>query len=95
MVPTLIRTLAAMGIADLPRKISTLSLRHRYRDIEIPLLVVSGADDTLTSTCDSLELAVDAPNAQLVLYADDDHCAMGHAEHWSATSTRFLREHLA
>ncbi|WP_415973849.1 alpha/beta hydrolase family protein [Rhodococcus sp. 077-4] len=94
MVSTLIKTLGATGIADLAHKTSKLSLRHRYRDIEIPLLVINGAQDTLASTRDSLELAVDAPNAQLVLYADDDHCAMGNAERWSALSTRFLREHL-
>ncbi|MGV9662170.1 hypothetical protein ACWDUL_25210 [Nocardia niigatensis] len=28
------------------------------------------------------------------LYADDDHCAMGHAVHWSELSVRFLRDHL-
>ncbi|MBY4274928.1 alpha/beta hydrolase [Rhodococcus fascians] len=94
MISTLIRTLGATGILDLVRKTSKMSLRHRYRDIDIPLLVINGAADTLASTRDSIELAVDAPNAQLVLYADDDHCAMGNAEHWSALSTRFLRENL-
>jgi esterase FrsA len=94
MISALIRTLGATGILDLARKTSKMSLRHRYRDIDIPLLVINGAADTLASTRDSIELAVDAPNAELVLYADDDHCAMGNAEHWSALSTRFLREHL-
>ncbi|TFI42550.1 alpha/beta hydrolase [Rhodococcus sp. 1R11] len=94
MVSTLVRTLGATGTADLMRKISTLSLRDRYRDIDIPLLVINGAEDTLASTRDSIELAIGAPHAQLVLYAQDDHCAMGNAEHWSALSTRFLREHL-
>jgi esterase FrsA len=94
MISALIRTLGATGILDLARKTSKMSLRHRYRDIDIPLLVINGAADTLASTRDSIELAVDAPNAELVLSADDDHCAMGNAEHWSALSTRFLREHL-
>ncbi|MET8426048.1 hypothetical protein [Nocardia sp. NPDC004860] len=30
----------------------------------------------------------------LDVYADDDHCAMGHAVQWSELSVRFLRDHL-
>ena len=94
MVSTLCNTLGATGTADLSRKVSKLSLRQSYCDISIPLLVINGARDTLASTRDSIDLAIDAPNAQLVLYADDDHCAMGNAEQWSALSTRFLCDHL-
>ena len=94
MLSTLSRALGATSTAGLLRKVSKLSLRQLYRDIGIPLLVINGAQDTLASTRDSIDLAVAAPNAQLVLYADDDHCAMGNAEHWSLLSTRFLCEHL-
>jgi esterase FrsA len=79
---------------DLSRKLGTFSLAKRYCDMRIPLLVVNGAHDTLADTQDSIDLAIGAPYGQLVLYADDDHCAMGHAEQWSELSTRFLREHL-
>jgi esterase FrsA len=88
------RTLGATSMPDLSRKLGTFSLANRYRDMRIPLLVVNGAHDTLADTQDSIDLAIGAPYGQLVLYADDDHCAMGHAEQWSELSTRFLREHL-
>jgi len=29
-----------------------------------------------------------------VLYAEDDHCAMGHAQQWSELSMRLLHDHL-
>jgi esterase FrsA len=81
-------------MADMSRKLAKFSLAQHYRKIEIPLLVINGARDTLISTQDSIDLAIGAPHAQLVLYDGDDHCAMGHAEQWSDLSTRFLREHL-
>ncbi|AHH19927.1 hypothetical protein NONO_c51430 [Nocardia nova SH22a] len=94
MVPTLVSTLGAGGTADLTRKMAEFSLTQHYRHIDIPLLVINGARDTLAETQDSIDIAVGAPDAQLVLYADDDHCAMGHAEHWSALSAKFLHDHL-
>jgi esterase FrsA len=94
MVSTLSRTVAAASTVDLSRKLSSLSLAQHYRKIPIPLLVINGARDTLASTQDSIDIAAGAPHGQLVLYADDDHCAMGHAEHWSELSLRFLRDHL-
>ncbi|WP_063040040.1 alpha/beta hydrolase family protein [Nocardia pseudovaccinii] len=94
MVSTLSHTVGASGTADLSRKLAKLSLAQHYRKIAIPLLVINGARDTLASTQDSIDLAVAAPNAQLVLYAEDDHCAMGNAQHWSALATRFLHDHL-
>ena len=94
MVSTLASTVGASSMVDLSRKMASLSLERLYRSIEIPLLVINGARDTLISTQDSIDLAVEAPNAQLVLYADDDHCAMGNAQHWSDLSARFLHDHL-
>ncbi|MFI1919601.1 alpha/beta hydrolase family protein [Nocardia sp. NPDC020380] len=95
MISTLASTLGATGTADLSRKLAKLSLAQLYRHTEIPLLVINGAHDTLASTQDSIDLAAEAPNAQLVLYAGDDHCAMGHAQQWSALSARFLSDHLS
>ncbi|RDI51657.1 alpha/beta hydrolase family protein [Nocardia mexicana] len=95
MVSTLSNTLGAGNTADLARRLRNLSLTELCRRIEIPLLVINGARDTLVSTRDSIDIAIDAANAQLVLYADDDHCAMGNAEHWSALTARFLADHLA
>jgi len=94
IVSTLRNTTAATSMADMSRKLAKFSLAQHYRDIEIPLLVINGSHDTLISTQDSIDLAIGAPHAQLVLYEGDDHCAMGHAEEWSELSTRFLRDHL-
>ncbi|MFE6925247.1 alpha/beta hydrolase family protein [Nocardia sp. NPDC057663] len=94
MVSTLRNATGSASIHEMAGKLRELSIAHLYRHIDIPLLVVNGADDTLLSTQDSIDIAIGAPKAQLVLYADDDHCAMGHSEEWSALSVRFLREHL-
>ncbi|MFB8007094.1 alpha/beta hydrolase family protein [Nocardia sp. NPDC056000] len=94
MISTLNSTLGTRGTLELTRELAKLSLAQLYRRIDIPLLVINGAQDTLASTQDSIDIAIGAPNAQLVLYADDDHCAMGNAEHWSALSATFLRDHL-
>ncbi|MGX1804530.1 alpha/beta hydrolase family protein [Nocardia sp. NPDC055321] len=94
MVTALATTLGATGTADLSRRLAKLSLAQHYRRIDVPLLVINGARDTLADTRDSVDLAAGAPDAHLVLYADDDHCAMGHAEHWAALSARFLADHL-
>jgi esterase FrsA len=94
MVSTFRDTTAAKGMPELRRRMSKLSLAQHYRNIQIPLLVINGAHDTLISTKDSIDIAIGAPLAQLVLYDGDDHCAMGHAEQWSELSMRFLHDHL-
>jgi esterase FrsA len=94
IVSTLRNTTGATSMADMSRKLAKFSLAQHYRKIEIPLLVINGAHDTLISTQDSIDLAIGAPQAELVLYDGDDHCAMGHAEQWSELSMRFLRDHL-
>jgi len=94
IVSTLRNTTSATSMADMSRKLAKFSLAQHYRKIQIPLLVINGSRDTLISTQDSIELAIGAPHAQLVLYDGDDHCAMGHAKEWSELSTRFLRGHL-
>jgi esterase FrsA len=94
MVSTFRDTTAATSMTELSRKMTKLSLAQHYRNIPIPLLVINGAHDTLISTQDSIDIAIGAPHAQLVLYEGDDHCAMGHAEQWSELSMRFVRSHL-
>ncbi|MEV0062728.1 alpha/beta hydrolase [Nocardia sp. NPDC050718] len=94
MVSTLREATGSATLREMAGKLRALSIAHLYRHIDIPLLVINGADDTLLSTQDSVDIAIGAPRAQLVLYADDDHCAMGHSDEWSALSVRFLREHL-
>jgi esterase FrsA len=83
------RTLLTMS-----HRLRALSLRRRYADADVPLLVVNGDHDTLLSTQDSVDLAREAPDATLLLYPGDDHCAMGHYREWLDASQRFLGEHL-
>ncbi len=93
MVSTLRNATGAANIADTSRKLAAMSLSD-YSRIPIPLLVINGADDTLVSTRDSIDLAIGAPKGLLVLYDEDDHCAMGHAEEWARLAQDFLRGHL-
>jgi esterase FrsA len=94
MVSTFRDSTAAKSMPELSRKMAKLSLAQHYHGIDIPLLVINGAHDTLISTQDSIDIAIGAPHAQLVLYEGDDHCAMGHAEQWSELSMRFVHDHL-
>lgn len=79
---------------DLARRLRALSLRDRYATIPIPLLVINGDSDTLVSTQDSIDLAQGAPQGELVLYPDDDHCAMGHYDEWLGLTQQWLADNL-
>ncbi len=83
------------ALLTMSHRLRTLSLRRRYRDVRVPLLVVNGDHDTLLSTQDSVDLAAQAPGASLLLYPDDDHCAMGHYRDWLDASQEWLVQHLA
>lgn len=95
IVSTIQRTIGAGGLVDMMGKVKQLTLRDHLPRITLPLLVINGAKDTLVRVEDSVDIATYAPNAQLVLYADDDHCAMKNAEAWFGLAVRFLREQLA
>ena len=90
----LANTVGAAHPIDLMGKLKALSIRDLYRRITIPLLVINGDRDTLMSTQDSVDLADAAENASLLLYPDDDHCAMGHYRQWLDHSQRWLVDHL-
>lgn len=94
ILETLRRTTGATGLADLGRRLHALSLKSRYPDIKVPLLVINGDADTLVSTQDSVDIAEAVPNGELILYPNDDHCAMGHYSEWLATSVDWLQRHL-
>ncbi|QKT07842.1 alpha/beta hydrolase [Gordonia sp. X0973] len=94
MVSTLRNAAGAKSLADTTKKLAAMSIADYYPRIPIPLLVINGADDTLVSTQDSIDIAIGAPYGQLVLYDGDDHCAMGHADEWMRLSQDFLRDHL-
>lgn len=90
----LAKTAGAAHPIDLIGKLKALSIRDRYRHITIPLLVINGDHDTLMSTQDSVDLADTATNASLLLYPNDDHCAMGHYRQWLDFSQQWLLDHL-
>lgn len=94
MVWTLLKTLGASSPIDLSHKLSDFAVTELCSRISAQLLVINGAHDTLVDTQDSIDIAAAAPDALLALYAGDDHCAMGNAEHWSPLAARFLRDHL-
>lgn len=78
MLSALSATFGARNLLDLGAKVRGLSIKNDYGRIDIPLLVINGDTDTLASTQDSVDLAEAAPYGELLLYPDDDHCAMGH-----------------
>lgn len=94
IVRALSNTTGASSLMDLGQKLRGLSLRDRYQEIKMPLLVINGDTDTLISTQDSVDLAAGAQQATLVLYPDDDHCAMGHYSEWMDMSQEWLGQHL-
>jgi len=94
MLWTLQQTTGARNPLDLGRTLSTLSLRHLYREIPIPILAINGDTDTLVPTQDSVDLAQAAPLGELKLYPNDDHCAMGHYDESTGYATGWLSRHL-
>lgn len=94
VLQTLRNTTGATSLVDLGRRLHALSLQALYPDIAVPLLVINGDTDTLVSTQDSVDLATAVPNSELILYPDDDHCAMGHYTEWLGYSVDWLQRHL-
>lgn len=94
MLTTLRSTLGARNLADLAHRLQALSLKDVYRRIPVPVLAINGDADTLVSTRDTVDLAAGAPHAELLLYPDDDHCAMGHYTAWLDAATSWLQRRL-
>lgn len=94
IIDALAQVTGATTPIGLLRRLRRLSLRARYADITQPLLVINGDDDTLLSTRDSIELAAGAAQAELRLYAGDDHCAMANYRDWLDYSQAWLARHL-
>lgn len=91
IISALADTLGARNPVQLLRALRALSIRDLYSHITIPLLVINGDCDTLLSTQDSVDIADVAPRATLLLYPDDDHCAMRHYRDWLDHSQHWLR----
>ena len=94
IVQALLHTTGSTSLHGLMRKLRSLSLRWLYPQIDIPLLVINGDNDTLLSTRDSIDLAAQARQGTLKLYPDDDHCAMAHYNEWLDLSQAWMRRHL-
>lgn len=94
MLSTLEHTVGAPQPWAMALRLHRLSLRRRYGAITAPMLVINGERDTLASTRDSIDLAEAAPLGELVLYPDDDHCAMGHYHQWLDLTIDWLERQL-
>ncbi|MER7912756.1 alpha/beta hydrolase [Streptomyces sp. NPDC096068] len=94
MLWTLKKTTGAKSLAGLGRRLKSFDIKRLYGEIAVPLLVINGDSDTLISTQDSIDLAEAAPHGELMLYPDDDHCAMGHYSAWLELATHWIAEHL-
>lgn len=90
---TMSSTLRAKNKLDLGQKLHALSIPHLYKQITQPLLAINGADDTLLSSQDTVDLAREA-NGTLLLYPGDDHCAMEHYVIWQRHMTTWLKDQL-
>ncbi len=94
MLWTLQHTVGAHSLLGLGHRLRALSIKRLYGEITIPILAINGDTDTLVSTQDTVDLARRAPRGELLLYPDDDHCAMGHYTEWLDHSTQWLERHL-
>lgn len=94
IISALSDTLGATGPLHLLRSLKALSIQDRYAHIAIPLLSINGDHDTLMATQDTIDLADTAPRGELLLYPDDDHCAMRHYRDWLDHSQNWLITHL-
>jgi pimeloyl-ACP methyl ester carboxylesterase len=50
-----------------------LKLGERVKDVKVPTLVITGDDDRIVSTADSIRLASELPNAELVVIPNCGH----------------------
>ena len=94
LVDTMKRTVGATNLLSLARRLHPLSTTALHRQITAPVLAVNGDRDTLADPRDTVELAREAPNGELLLYPGDDHCAMGNYTAWFDHSTSWLVEKL-
>lgn len=84
IISVLKKVTGAGDLKSLQERLGALSFDKGdlYRDIKCPMLIINGDNDTLVGTKDSIILNARVPRSFLKLYADDDHCAMGHYEEW-------------
>ncbi|KAE8381796.1 Alpha/Beta hydrolase protein [Aspergillus bertholletiae] len=91
IVRSLFNVVGADGIQAL--MMSLHSLHPCQADIErihCPVLAINGERDTLVSTQDTIDLANWVPRSELMLFPDDDHCAIGHIREWQEHSSEWL-----
>ncbi|HEY5532315.1 MAG TPA: alpha/beta hydrolase [Candidatus Anoxymicrobiaceae bacterium] len=74
----------ATDLQSLQKRLGDLSfdIGNLYSAIKCPMLIINGDNDTLVGTEDSIILNARVERSFLKLYADDDHCAMGHYDEW-------------
>lgn len=95
VVRTLFRVVGARTLLDLKKSLHGITpSRADVESIDCNVLAVNGENDTLISTQDTIDLATWAPNSELLLYPDDDHCAMGHIRECLEYGSQWLDKNL-
>jgi pimeloyl-ACP methyl ester carboxylesterase len=90
------RTFADMGdndhvaLAAYLRAAREAVVREKLAEVDLPVLIVNGADDTLVGSPDELAAAI--PGAELVLIPDKDHLSVVADERFKQAVVQFLTE---
>ena len=93
------KVLGAHSIISLVKALKSLSFNQNNGDIfnkiNIPMMVINGDKDTLIPTSDSVTLSKKVKGAELKLYENDDHCAIGHYEEMICFSVDWIEKTLS
>ena len=89
------RRLDAPTLREILMSASTLDLRPRLRDLQAPLLIVTGERDTFApASTVGRPMKAQAPDAELVVLREGTHASLfGHAAVIADAIDRFLRAH--
>ncbi|KAL1850270.1 hypothetical protein Plec18170_006965 [Paecilomyces lecythidis] len=95
VVRALFNIVGAGGLQALRMSLHSLCpCRADIERIHCPVLAINGERDTLVSVQDTIDLANWAPRSELLLFPDDDHCAMGHIRDWQEFCAEWLMKTL-
>ena len=81
------------GLWELTKAGENLNLKARLKDVTQPTLVITGDDDRIVPTADSVRLASELPNAELVVLPQCGHVPQEECpEPWLVAVTRFVEQ---
>lgn len=98
IVTAMKKVLGAHSFIDLVKTLKSLSFNNNdgelFNKIKIPMMVINGDKDTLVPTGDSVTLSEKVKGAELKLYENDDHCAIGHYDEMIVFSIDWIEKQL-